>query len=226
MFNDFKNKIDFFIRNKTKFSRKNFVENNPDIIERIRNENSYIYDLLKRYFVKNNKNELKILDIGSKNWYYAKAEYDYFNSFCNNVYLDGVELDAYRLYTNLYSRYEVAKYYIKNLSNTRYLPQNLLDINEKYDYITWFLPFVIKEPLLYWGLPEKYFLPKELLAHAYSLLNSQGQMLIINQGEIEAIEQEKLLKELLIPYKNIGEISSHKFKYKNKRYGYIITKYD
>ena len=31
MLNEIKNSIDFFIRNNTKFSRKNFVEKNPDL---------------------------------------------------------------------------------------------------------------------------------------------------------------------------------------------------
>ena len=69
-------------------------------------------------------------------------------------------------------------------------------MNTKYDYITWFLPFISIKPLQYWGLPKKYFCPDELLSHAFSLLNDNGQMLIINQGEIEEKVQEDLLKKL------------------------------
>ena len=81
MFTDFKNTIDFFIRNKTKFSRKNFVEKDKNLIERNIRENDYYRDVLEQFFKKNLKQNLKILDIGSKNWFYAKGEFDFFNSF-------------------------------------------------------------------------------------------------------------------------------------------------
>ena len=224
MFEDFKNTIDFFIRNKTKFSRKNFQELNPDLIKRNELENQYTYDVLNQFFEKISIQNANILDIGCKNWFYARGEYDFFNSFLDDFSLDGIELDAYRLYSNFYSRYEVALYYIKNLKNTNYIADNLLNLNKKYDYITWFLPFILIKPLQYWGLPKKYFCPDELLSHAYGLLNDNGQMLIINQGEIEEKVQEELFKKLNIPYEKLGEIRSNFFEYKNSRYGFLVKK--
>ena len=169
-------------------------------------------------------NNIKILDIGCKNWYYAKGEHSFFASFCNDFKLDGVEIDAYRLYNNFYTRFEVAKFFIKNLENTNYIAGNLLELKEKYDYIIWFLPFVIIEPHIYWGLPKKYFNPEKLLKHAYSLLNNGGEMLIINQGENEAKVQENLLKNLNINFTPLGEITSENFEYQNKRFGFLIKK--
>ena len=224
MFDDIKNNIDFFIRNKTKFSRKNFVETNQDLIQRNLNENLYIEDVLKNSFEITPASQVKALDIGSKNWFYARGEYSFFKSFAKDVFLDGIEIDAYRLYSNFYSRYEVAKYYIKDLKNVNYIPGNLLELSQKYDYIIWFLPFVLSDPHIYWGLPKKYFYPQKLLSHAYSLLNQNGQMLIVNQGEFEAKEQANLLKKENIPYKELGEISSEYFSYKHKRYGFLIRK--
>lgn len=223
MIEEIRNNIDFFIRSKTRFSRKNYVEKNNSLIKRNEAENNYIYAILDKIFLKYNKDSLKILDIGSKNWFYAKALYNYFNMLSDNFEIDGVEIDAYRLYTNLYSRFEVAKYYIKDYKNLNYIPDNLLNINKNYDYITWFLPFVLKEPLLYWGLPEKYFCPEKLLSHAYSLLKKDGQMLIINQGEVEADAQEKLLNNLNIQYKFLGEIENQYFNPQHKRFGFLIT---
>ena len=83
MLNEIKNSIDFFIRNSTKFSRKNFVEKNSELVERNRQENLYTTDILNKYFRKIEAQELNILDIGCKNWFYAKGEYDFFQSFCN-----------------------------------------------------------------------------------------------------------------------------------------------
>ena len=224
MFNEIKNNIDFFIRNSTKFSRKNFIERNPDLIERNRLENLYTQDVLNQFFKKINKRTIKVLDIGSKNWFYAQGEYDFFKSFCDDFEIEGIELDAYRLYSNFYSRFEVAKYYTKGLENTNYIADNLLNLNKQYDYIIWFLPFVFNEPHKMWGLPEKYFYPHKLLKHAYSLLNRDGQMLIINQGELEKEEQKRLLIELNIPFKEKGVIKNEFFEYKYKRYAFLINK--
>ena len=224
MFEDIKNNFDFFIRNKTKFSRKNFVEKRTKLIERNYLENLYTQEVLDKCFKKIDKKFVRVLDIGCKNWFYAKGEFDYFSSFCNEFSMDGVELDAYRLYSNFYSRFEVAKYYTNGLKNTNYICGDLLDIKEKYDYIIWFLPFVLIEPLIYWGLPRKYFCPKKLLVHAYSLLEENGQMLIINQGEDEANAQAKILQDLNINFIALGKIKNNKFEYQNERFGFFIEK--
>ena len=224
MFEFLKNEIDFFIRSKTKFSRKNFVEKSPTIINFIEKENTYIYKILDKFFEKRNLPSTRILDIGSKNWSYAQAQHKYFSNFCNNFLMDGVEIDAHRLYPNFYSRFEASKFYTKGLENTNYICANILDINQKYDYITWFLPFITQYPLKKWGLPKRFFQPEKLLLHAYNLLEQNGQMLIINQGENEANIQKELLEKLNIKYKFLGEITIENSPYPQKRYGYIITK--
>ena len=224
MFNDLRNRIDFFIRNKTRFSRKNFLEKNKELLKRNYLENLYIKDILSQFFDKTPRHSANILDIGCKNWFYAKGEYDFFKSFCNEIRMDGVEIDAFRLYSNLYSRFEVAKFYTKNLIGTNYIANNLLNIQDKYDYIVWFLPFVLIKPHIYWGLPKKEFYPQKLLSHAFSLLEKNGEMLIINQGEAEYEVQKQFLDKLGIQYRELGEIQSKYFEYKHKRFGFLIKK--
>lgn len=224
MFDDIKNAIDFFMRNNTKFSRKNFVEKNEQNLLRNYLENLYTFDVLSKFFQSNNIPEISVLDIGCKNFFYAQGEHQFFKTFANEVYLDGVELDAYRLYSNLYSRYEVAKFYIKNNNNIKYISDNLLNLKKQYDYIIWFLPFVKIEPLKSWGLPNKYFMPEKLLAHAYSLLKPNGQMLIVNQGVEEALIQKHLFEKLNIKYTEKGIVKSDFLEYKNDRYAFLITK--
>ena len=224
MLEDIKNGIDFYIRSKTRFSRKNFVEKNENLIERNRMENLYTKSVLESGFEKRVFSSVKVLDIGCKNWFYAKGEYEFFNSFCDEIFLDGVEIDAYRLYSNFYSRYEVAKYYTKGLKNTNYIVGNLLDLEGKYDYIIWFLPFVLVEPHQYWGLPKKYFYPEKLLEHAFNLLAENGEMLIINQGIEESKVQKDLLNKLGIKYTDLDEIKNEFFEYKYKRYGVLVKK--
>lgn len=124
-------------------------------------------DSIKNIPLNQETNTLKILDIGSKNFSYAPAIYNFFKYFkCTNktkrdILLNGIEIDPYRLLFDLHSRYDYAQYYIQNLNNTKYITGNLLNHEEKgYDIITWFLPFIIKDPLISWGLPARYFKPK------------------------------------------------------------------
>lgn len=223
MFDELKNNIDFWIRNHTRFSRKNFVEKDENILNRNYLENLYTFDVLDKFFNKEHKKSASILDIGSKNWFYAKGEYNFFKTFCDDFSLDGVELDAYRLYSNFYSRFETAKFYINGLKNTEYITGNLLDIDKKYDYIIWFLPFVSKMPLTEWGLPMVYFMPEKLLLHARSLLKQGGQMLIINQGIDETELQKNLLNKTDIKYEEKGIVKSEFLQYKNDRYAFLVN---
>ena len=55
-------------------------------------------------------------------------------------------------------------------------------------------------------------------------MNTDGEMLIINQDEEEAKIQEMFLKELNIKYKFLGEITSEYFEYQHKRFGFLIKK--
>ncbi len=224
MFDDLKNNIDFFIRNKTRFSRKNFVEKNKKRLEYNELENLYTKNFLEKFIERKPAQNTRILDIGCKNWFYVKGEYEFFKSFCSDITLDGVEIDAHRLYINFYSRFEVAKFYIKGLKNTNYIAGNLLDIKEKYDYIIWILPFVSINPHKFWGLPLKFFEPEKLLLHAFSLLKDNGQMLIINQGEKEAEIQQELFKKLNIIFEELGLVPNEFVEYNNPRYAFLVRK--
>lgn len=195
-------------------------------------ENLYTIDVLDKYLTLDFQENIRALDIGCKNWCYARGEYAFFKKFCNNLQLDGVEIDPNRLYSNFYSRKEVAKFYIKGLDHVNYIEENFLGVNarvnagvnKKYDYIVWVLPFVVKEPLLKWGLPLKYFQPEKMLEHAYKLLNENGMIFIINQGESEYDIQVELCKKLNITFTPIGKIDSDFWNYEISRYALIIKK--
>ena len=250
MIHDLKNEIDFFLRQRIHFSRKNYIEENEEKDNSLFTEyeleeenillkkynfqdyknlstkvnycqNLYLLNIFDKYLKARKKDCISVLDIGSKNWFYVRSEYSYFKKYCKDLILDGVEIDAYRLYSNFYNRYEVAKYYTKNLAGVTYIPNNVMNINTHYDYIIWILPFVLPEPHRYWGLPIRYFVPEILFEHAYSLLNKGGKMLIINQGEKEFEAQKLLIKDRkYFSYK----IDSLFYKYKNDRYLSILEK--
>lgn len=257
-----KNKFDYFLRQKLKFTRGHFPiqnEGKNDLFELLdeqrkkialekeihfynhynlkdlknsstkRNylENLYILELLQNQLdLTKAKNNISILDIGSKNWFYAKGEYQFFknHSFKKSITLTGIEIDAYRVYSSFYSRYDSAQNNIKGLNNANYISGDLLNHFDKYDYITWFFPFLTKEPLLYWGLPLDFYKPKQLLLHAFSLLNKNGTMIIMNQGEEEYIIQKTLLLNNNINFIEINEFKSSFLDYDHKRYCLKIIK--
>jgi len=243
-----KNNIDFFLRNIITVSRTNYSEISEDLDSIFKNkEQEYLYNILKnkydflllqnttqrnfllnlyylnvfdKYFSPKNKDNLSVLDIGSKNWEYAKSEYVFFKSFTKNFTLNGIELDAYRMCSNFYNRYEITKFYTKDLINTNYIIGDFIEHKKKYDYIIWILPFITEYPLIRWGLPLKYFKPQDMLIHAYDLLNPNGELLIINQGNEEYLIQQNLVKKMEFDntYTTLGEIEDIFGLFKNKRY--------
>lgn len=250
---NFKNKIDFFIRKNLKFSRKNYFEENEskdDILKSLEIakreaflfekydllnlkynstmqnylENLYALDLLDEHLNIEFRNEISILDIGCKNCFYARGLYYFFKKYCNKFSFTGIEIDFNRLYSNLFSRYEVAKFHTKDIINAKLIQDDLLKHNEKYDYITWFLPFVFEYPHLKWGLPLKHFSPEKMLSHAYCLLNEGGVIFVINQGIDEYNRQKQLCELLNIPYVDVGEINSIFIEYDFKYYLTLIKK--
>ena len=252
-FQNLKNNIDFFLRRKARFSKKNyFVENEEkeglflteqsaqreqtlfekyNLSELKSNstrhnylENLYTIDVLDNALALDSQVDLSVLDVGCKNWFYAKGEYFFFKKYCQKLKLDGIELDVNRLYSNFYTRAEVAKFYMKNLPAATYISGDFLELNNKYDYLIWILPFVVEYPLIKWGLPQKYFKPEKMLEHAFVSLNSGGKILIINQGEVEYEAQQTLCKKLNIPFTPLGEITSEFLSYKIPRYGIVIHK--
>lgn len=249
-----RNRIDFYLRRRIRFSRRNYYVSpeskdglfDDDVeacscerylyekynLEFLKSsttrmnylENLYTIELFDRYLFPEEKDKLEVLDIGAKNWFYAGGEYFFFRHFCRSLKLDGVEIDAYRLYTSLYSRYEVAKFYSRGIAGAEYIAGNLLDINREYDYIIWFLPFVLEYPLMKWGLPLDEFRPVELFEHAYSLLKNGGMMFVVNQDVEEYEAQQVIYRHAGVEYKLLGKIESCFLEYKYDRYASVVVR--
>lgn len=164
-----------------------------------------------------------VIDVGSKNFFYAAVMSEYFKKMDSGVRLTGIELDGYRRYENWFTRAEYANHYIKDLPNTTYIVGDYLESKEKADVITMFLPFMTLEPLINWGLPKEKFVPLALMKHAWEQVESGGTILVVNQ---EKEEQDKLfliLQNLEIPYKNGGSYYSP-FYNKYNHYVTVISK--
>ena len=55
MFENLKNEIDFFIRNNTRFSKRDYIEKDEEMIEINISQNKYFREIFEQYFFKNKK---------------------------------------------------------------------------------------------------------------------------------------------------------------------------
>jgi len=148
-------------------------------------ENYEYLDLLdqtKEKFCWNPDLHKEMVDVGSLNFYYAPA----LHAFFQPRQLQGIELEGYRIYTNLYSRFDYAQCYIRPFTNTSYTVMDFCDYTGSADGITCFYPFVIPEPLVAWRLPLKVFQPERLFERMTQSLRKEGFVLMMNHGEDEA----------------------------------------
>lgn len=172
---------------------------------------------------------LNWLDVGAKNWSYVDALDAFLRRHCQNAYrLDGLELDPNRRYTDFTTRIQAAEAYIKPLPSAQYHGMDALMWRRKAHIMTQFLPFVVKEPHLAWGLPLNYFQPEKLLAHLLALLEPGGVLFVVNQGEWEMEAQQKLWAECAdmtaFQIWNLGEMPASFIEYRYPRYGWICVK--
>lgn len=140
------------------------------------------------------------LDVGAKNWAYVPALYHFLSRHTPHFTLTGIELDGYRLYSDLYTRADYAHTYTAPFPQAKYLVGDVLTHPQtttphQWDVISCFLPFVFMEPCLAWGLPDTAFQPQHFFQHLIKLLKPGGWLLLINQGSDEAAEQLHLLQQ-------------------------------
>jgi hypothetical protein len=173
--------------------------------------------------------KLNWLDVGAKNWAYvealtALAQMHYGEQFR----LDGVELDPHRRYTNLQTRGQAAQSFIADMPQARYHPGDIRQWTQPAQLITHFLPFVLEDPHLAWGLPLDYFQPQAILDHLLSLLPPGGLLIVVNQGEWEAETQERLFQAAkenhALEVKALGELPARFIDYQYPRFGWLCRK--
>ncbi len=182
-------------------------------------QNLYTLDICDHYFPRP-RAMTRGLDIGAAAWSYLPA-------LCawSNTPWDGVELDAHRRYWTLATRRTHAEYMVRRSDpRCRYYSGSLLEMRECYSHMTWLLPFVTPEPLNAWHLPQRYFQPRELLAHAWSLLAPGGALFIVNQGEREYVAQGHLLEETGFSATPAGELTSVFSPYQQPRQAWLTHK--
>lgn len=178
-------------------------------------ENLYVLDTLDCFL--GGVSATHGLEIGCRNFSYLPA----LHSYAPTAW-DGVELDAFARYWDGRTRQAYGNFMAAQFEDCRYLPTSLLDVDGRYDLIVWFLPFVLVDPLLRWGLPRRFFQPAPLLAKAAALLAPAGSIFIVNQGRHEADEQQRLCEAVGLSCQALGEVTSVFSPFRKPRFGFLV----
>jgi len=141
---------------------------------------------------------LSAADIGASHWFYVQTLYAllswYHTSEPRRVTLDGYEIDPYRPYADLYSRYDHACAHIDGLPGVQYHPDQFVAGSRAFDLVLMLFPFISRREHLRWGLPVNLFHPEALLAQAWKSVRRGGLLILANQGTEERDLQQELLK--------------------------------
>lgn len=179
-------------------------------------ENLYLLDVLTQC-VPPRAAGSRGLDIGCRSFSHLPA----LSAFMPGSWT-GVELDAHARYWNGYTRRAYGEWMAAQRAQCRFIAGSLLQVEGSYDLISWTLPFVLPEPLAAWGLPSRFFEPLALLRHAQKLLAPGGVMLIINQGEVEAAEQQQLLTACNMAFRPLGQLHSPFSAFRQPRFAVLV----
>jgi hypothetical protein len=160
------------------------------------------------------------LDVGSLNWWYLPA----LSSFAPGEWL-GVELDAHQRYLpTLTTRKAQAGFLCSRIESARYHVGSVLEVQERFGFITWFLPYLSVETQQSGGLPDRFFSPDVLLEHVWQLLEPGGTLLVTNQGEGEVELQRALFSRQKISAEHMGEMKSVFYTCPRPRFAWLAKK--
>ena len=165
---------------------------------------------------------IKAADIGASDWFYVQGLFAFLQrwntSEPRDVCLTGYEADAFRVYSDYFSRFDYAHGYMKNLTGANYEAKTFEASPDRFDIITLFFPFVFLKEHLAWGLPYKIHRPQRLLDQTLYSLKRGGVLLIVNQGNEEHEKQIDLLNQ-----RGIQPLIS--FQHRSPLYHYDIPRY-
>ena len=161
------------------------------------------------------------LDVGAKNATHLPGQF----AFRPGPW-DLVEVDAHRRYVDLTTRGAHGKAMAGRFRGARYIAKAIREVTGRYSLITWFLPFVVESPHHAWGLPQRLFAPSSTLAHVIGLLAEGGALVIVNQGEAEAVVQRQLLHEVAgdLDAADAGSLSMVVSPYRRERFGVVVRR--
>lgn len=132
-----------------------------------------------------------VLDIGSKNFYYARA----LSAIFQPRQMTGIELEGYRRYPDGHCRHDYATHYLQGLGNASYHVADVRGWQTPAEVVTCWYPFVHPGTLLNWGLPLSLFAPATFFRQLSQLVKPGGHLLMVNQG----VEEWRMARQWLQP---------------------------
>jgi len=162
--------------------------------------NLYMLDILDR-FVPFAKMGGPALDVGSAIWWYLPALKAFRPS-----HWTGVDLPAVQRAKRFDNWLAHAKFMTKAYSEADYRAECITEQKKRFRFITWFLPYLAIDPLLSAGLPDYHFDPAGLFRQVWRLLESDGILLIVNQGLAEARLQQQLFEFEQLDAEKLGRL--------------------
>lgn len=168
------------------------------------------------------------VDIGVSHWFYVQTLYSlllwWHSKQPRTIMIDGYEMDAYRLYADLYSRFDHAAAHIDTLPNVNYFPLEFTPGQDHCHLVLSLFPFVTRKEHLRWGLPARFFQPEAICQAAYESLAHGGLMIIANQGSGERDIQLNILRSIGVEPFDSYRFDSPLFEYKQARFITILKR--
>jgi len=124
--------------------------------------------------------KLIVADVGCRSFVHGAPIEALFTELGIQTTLHGIEVDAWRRFTDLRTRHDYATFHASRLRDGHFHALDFLDFREPLDVALLTEPFVTEGPLLAWGLPLSKFEPRRIFAHAHALLAPQRGLLLVS----------------------------------------------
>jgi hypothetical protein len=171
---------------------------------------------------------LRVADVGPSDWFYLPALVQFLSYYqtqqAREVTLEGFEIDPYRVYADLHSRYDHAQQQCAAFPAVAYHPRAFQEQAEAFDILIQFFPFLFLKDHLEWGLPRSLFDPEKLFGSLASSLKPGGYWVILNQGDAEHALQKELVADGGLKILTAFEFQSVYKQYEKSHWAMVITK--
>lgn len=182
MIRNFRNKVDFFIRNRVRLGRPLSDESELTFDSAQWQQELYeFFDLFEWEHLLPHEpvKLLQVADIGAKTFIAGPVIERHLARFNLQAEIHGIEIDAFRRFTSLRTRFDYGQFYASKIQQGHYHAMDFLDWRKPLDIAFLLHPFVTPEPLLAWGLPMSKFKPLEIFKNVRQSLSESNLRLLL-----------------------------------------------
>lgn len=188
-FLNIRNQADFFIRSRMRWKRPlpvNFPISSIDsAIQMEIKAFLSLFDWETPLSRLKSPSPLILADIGARNFAFAPMMEAHFRSLGYAPEIHGIEVDAYRRFTNLHTRADYGEFFAQKIARGFFHPINFLTWHHPLHIGFLLNPFVNTEEILSWGLPLSELKPREIFQHAYDLVKPYSGFVVLSNPCVE-----------------------------------------